>query len=117
MAEIYGHRPSVQPVATMSSSGERDHARSPSPLEISETEGTALTEDCTPTPSKKARRSVQSGRETTKESFMKMMMSCREERERQHQEKMKMLAKMHEDKMTLVSGLLDAIKGSNTSTS
>ena len=90
----------------MSSSEEGDHARSPSPLEISDTEGTVLTEDCTedctPTPSKKAMRSVQSGRETTKKSFMKMMMSCREERERQHQEKMRLLAKMHEDKMALV---------------
>ncbi len=121
MAEIYGHRPSVRPVATMSSSGDGDHARSPSPLEIYDTEGTDLTEDCTedcaPTLSKKARRSAQSGRETTKKCFMKMMMSCREERERQHQEKMKMLEKMHEDKMALVSRLLDAIKDSNTRTS
>ena len=58
-----------------------------------------------------------SDRETTKESFMKMMMSCREERERQHQEKMKLLAKMHENKMALASGWLDPIKGSNTRTS
>ena len=48
---------------------------------------------------------------------MKTMMSCREGRERQHQEKMKMLAKMHGHKMALVSGLLDTIKGSNTCTS
>ena len=37
MAKIYGHRSTVRPVATMSSSGEGDHARSPSPLEISDT--------------------------------------------------------------------------------
>ena len=48
---------------------------------------------------------------------MKMMMSCREEPERQHQEKMRLLAKMLEDKMALVFGLLDAIKGSITRTS
>ena len=56
----------------MSSSGEGDHARSPSPLEISDTAGTVLTEDCTedctPTPSKKASRSAQSGRDY-KEKF------------------------------------------------
>ena len=75
----------------MSSSGEGAHARSSSPLEISDTEDTAVTEgcieDCAPSLSKKARRSAQSGRETTKESLLKMMMSCREERERQHQER------------------------------
>ena len=49
---------------------------------------------------------------TTKESFIKMMMeSYQRARERQHEQRLDLLACLHNEKMEMFGGLFEAIKG------
>ena len=48
---------------------------------------------------------------TTKKCFVKMMDSCQRARARQHEQKLDLLARLHQEKMEMLGGLLEAIKG------
>ena len=133
MDTVYGYKRSVRPVVTISSTGEGDTvysslgdisngdqieksdltsaSPSPSPGTSASVHEDDADSDIGP-PSKKSRRLAPPHKyATTKESFMKMMDSCQRARARQHEQKLDLLARLHQEKMEMFGGLLDAIKG------
>lgn len=107
LADVYGYRPNVRPVATSSSSGLGDSQRAPSTssnnqLNKRSTEGTEER-----MPKKKTKR-TSTGRET--EHWFKEFMA---ERRQENERRLERLERQHEEKMGLLSQLLDVLKNTH----